>query len=137
MAINNKSIVLSCEVDGKEDMFFVRLDLVNATNDIVCNIEFADITNDVKDLLEANQHFLLYEGVEEIKSDLANAHLSKFLNEDRESQKLDVLFNLVNKMRHSQGVCKDGCIHCNPDLGEDPLPDFTFGVKKYDVENKH
>lgn len=135
MAIANKEVTLSCEVDGKEDMFFIRLDLIQM-DEHIATLEFADITKDVQDLLEANKFFSLYENHEDIKKDLADAHLCRFLNEERGSSNLDILFNLVAKMRHSQGVCKDSCIYCNPDLGDDPIPDFTFEAKHYDAKSE-
>jgi len=36
------------------------------------------------------------------------------------------------KMIHQQGLCGHSCIFCNPDLGEDPFPDFTFDVRNLD-----
>jgi len=135
MAIVNKEITLSCEVDGEEDMFFIRLDLVQM-DEHVATLEFADISKDFQDLVEANTFFSLYESPDSIKKDLADAHISRFLNEERGSENLDILYNLVNKMRHSQGRCKDSCIYCNPDLGDDPLPDFTFEAKNYDAKSE-
>lgn len=135
MTIVNRDMVISCEVDGKENIYFVRLDLIKEGEQI-STLEFADITQDFQDLMEANTYFSLYDSPEGLKEDLAKAHLSKFLHEERVSDNLDVLLNLVTKMRHSQGQCKDSCIYCNPDLGDDPLPDFTFEAKRYDAKGE-
>lgn len=131
MAIANENVELSCEVDGREDMYFIRVDVMWA-QDHIYTLEFADISGEFKDLLEANSNFPIYDNEEDIKKNIAEVHLARILNRDSEDKKLNMLYGLVSKMKHSQAMCKDDCIYCNPDLGTDPVPDFTFEVKNYE-----
>ena len=47
------------------------------------------------------------------------------------------MINLRMKMRHQKGICNDSCILCNPDIGDDPFPDFIFDIRNADTEGEN
>lgn len=126
-----KDVYLSCTIDGDNDIWFMRLDLMH--NDIVLStLEFADITNEILDLVIINDEIKLYNDVREMVNDIAIGHLNRFAKEiisDNEDEKISLLFNIRAKANHQQKICGNDCIFCNPDLGDDPFPDFTFDAK--------
>lgn len=136
MAIIDEDVTLSCQVDGTDGMHFIRIDILNSGHHIT-SIEFADITDFFDELSEANEFTSIYENIEDLKTSIATAHLNKFLNKDYEDSKMEMILDMVAKMKHNHGKCSDGCTLCNPDVSGDVLPDFTFEVKKheYNTEN--
>lgn len=110
----------------------MRIDLKNGDK-FLSTLEFADITNEMKDLLEINKEIGVYATEDELRLDLAIGYLDKALqNDTNKDLKIGFLFNLRQKMLHHKGECQDDCIYCNPDLGDDPFPNFTFQAKFLD-----
>jgi len=131
-----KDLKAVCSVGGDEKTVFIKLDLYNNL-EFITTLEFAEITEEFNELVDINLEMTVYLETDELKKDLANAYLSKFLNESRSTDyKLDLLLNLRMKMKHQEGTCKDNCILCSPDLGDDPFPDFMFEARHADHEGE-
>lgn len=128
-------IELACVIDGDEDLTFIRTDLLNSGEHLT-TLEYSDITSYYKELLDISDKLSLFESEDQLKASIINAQLLKFLNEERDDSKFDLLLNIKMKARHQAGTCEGNCILCNPDLGDDPFPDFTFDVKFFDPEGE-
>jgi len=97
-------------------------------------MEFAEVTTEINELFEINKDISLYENEDDLKNDLAEGYLRKFLKEPTDNLKINLLLNIRGKIRHQQQRCANDCIFCNPDLGNDPFPDFTCNLKVLDPE---
>lgn len=131
----SEQLQILCTVDGDDDLVFIKVDLLK-NNEHLTTIEFADITSEFKDLLQVNKGIDIYKNNLDLKSDIATAHLFRYLKKDRDTPQLDLLLNLRMKFKHQEGLCKNSCILCNPELGEDPFPDFIFEAKHCDPEGE-
>lgn len=129
MATCKESINLKCTVDGDDDITFIKVELVDLLGSYITTLEYADITNEFEELCEINDQALIYDDDEQIKKDLARGKLDRVLGNSKAKERLDLLTGLKAKFEHQSGACKDGCIYCNPELGQDPFPDFTFIAK--------
>ena len=131
--INTK---LSCFIEQDEDdnsFIFIRLldeKMFNMT------LQFADITDELTDFIQINDHFELYNDISELISDLEDGNLQKFIGRPWINDRLNLLVNLRMKMKHQQSICDGSCILCNPDIGDDPFPDFTFNIKNFEPEGE-
>jgi len=99
-------------------------------------LQFSDITEEINDFVKIDSHYLLYENVNELLGDIELAHLQRFMGQPEDNPKLDLIINLRMKMKHSNGDCGIGCILCNPDIGDDPFPDFTFEINNAESEDE-
>jgi len=122
-------VKLRCVVDGDDELVFAKIELVDELDSIISTMEYADITKHFNDLLKINEEANLYIEDEELKKDLAAGKLARYLGNSEQNQKLDILTTLLARYNHQSGNCKDDCIYCNPDLGTDSFPDFTFKLK--------
>ena len=125
---------LSCFIELEEDMVFLYVNLVNNLSSIT--LQYTDITEEFNDFIEVNDHFDLYSDQDELINDLEEGHIQRFLGESKNNDKLDLITNLRMKMRHKNGTCDDGCILCNPDIGDDPFPDFMFDIRNVEPEGE-
>lgn len=125
---------LRCLVDGNEKLVYFKIDLLDNLNQIITTLEYSEITKYFNELLLINEENKIYTDLEELKADFSQAKLNRFLNKGKGNQKLENLFELVAKIKHQSGDCKDDCGFCNPDLGTDFLPDFNFEMKNSDPE---
>lgn len=121
-------INILCTIDGDSELKFIRMDLCNGDRHIT-TLEYSDITSEYAEMLDVNSQANIFSSTQELETSLVNAQILKFLGEQRNDPKLDLLLNIRMKMNHQQGRCSNGCIMCNPDLGDDPFPDFTFDTK--------
>ena len=120
---------LACCVDGDEELIYYRIDLLDEFDAIISTMEYADITQDYKEILKVNEEAQLYFDMNQLKRDLAQAKLNRYMGKGQGKQEVEILITLTAKLKHQNGECKETCIYCNPDLGADPFPDFTFAVK--------
>lgn len=125
---------LACHVNGDEDLVYYRIDLLSEFGEAITTLEYADITDDFNDLLSANKEMNIYSDIEDLKKDLAQAKLNRYVGKGQGNQRIELMVGLVAKLKHQTGICKDTCIYCNPDLGSDPFPDFTFDIKNLPTE---
>jgi len=125
---------LNCFIEFEGGGAFLYVNLLSDIYSMV--LEYADITEEFKDFVEINNHFNLYNGELEIANDLEEGHLRRFLGQPIDNDKLDLMSNLRMKMRHNNGTCNDSCILCNPDIGDDPFPDFTFNIRNIEPEGE-
>lgn len=125
---------LSCFIELEEDMVFIYVNLVNKLSSIT--LQYSDITEEFNDFIEVNNHFDLYSNKDELINDLEKGHLQRFLGEVENNNRLDLISNLRMKMLHKNGTCKDSCILCNPDIGDDPFPDFMFNIRNIEPEGE-
>ena len=130
----NEITKLICCVSGDEELIYYKIDLVGDLNNIITTLEYADITQDFNDLLIINKETNLYSDVEELKKELAEAKLNRYIGKGQGNQRVELLVGLSAKLKHQNGICKDTCIFCNPDLGNDPFPDFIFTIKNSSPE---
>jgi len=63
-----KDISVVCLLEGDSELYFIRLDLMSL-DEVISTLEFAEITNEVNDILAINKEISLYEDEEEIKHD--------------------------------------------------------------------
>lgn len=130
---------ISCYLDSDDDTGRVTL-VVSLSSEPegtpITTLEYADITEEFDDFVEVNNHYDLYKDTEKLKRDIEYAHLTRFMGSPRDIPKLDLITNLRMKMRHQAGNCKDSCILCNPDIGDDPFPDFMFKIKNLEPEGE-
>lgn len=133
MVQSKKAVSLVSAIDGDDDLWFIRLDLFYDDN-IISTLEFAEITDEVNDLIAVNKELSLYDNNEDLLKDMAEGHINKYLGIEYNNEKLNLLFNIKAKVKHQQKQCSDGCIFCNPELGIDPFPNFTFNIQLKDPE---
>jgi hypothetical protein len=126
---------LSCFIELEEDdRAYIY---VNITDNVFSiTLEYAEITSEFNDFIEVNKHFELYNDQNELINDLEKGHLQRVLGQPRNNDRLDLMTNLRMKMRHKNGTCGDSCILCNPDMGDDPFPDFMFNIRNIDTEGE-
>lgn len=129
------NVKLNCFVEQEDDSVFIFINLVDDTM-FNMTLQFADITKEFRDFEKINEHYLLYEYVDDLITDLENAHLQRFMGQPRDNDKLDLIVNLRMKMKHQSGNCDNACILCNPDIGDDPFPDFTFNIRNMEPEGE-
>lgn len=129
--INTK---LNCYIEFEEDKTFICINLTNDT--LTVTLQYADITTEFNDFIEVNNHFELYDDQDQLTSDLEDGHLQRFLGQSKDNDRLDLMSNLRMKMLHKSGTCDDNCILCNPDIGEDPFPDFMFNIRNIDPKGE-
>jgi len=129
------SVELSCVIDGDEELVFIRTDLISKGEHIT-TLEYSDITTYYRELLDISSKITLFDSEDELKTSIASAQLLKFLNKDRDDSKLNLLLNIRMKAKHQASACNGNCILCEPDLGDDPFPDFTFDVKFFDPKGE-
>lgn len=125
---------LSCFIEFEGGGAFLYVNLLNNLYSLI--LEYADITEEFNDFIEINSHFNLYKSEIDIAEDLEDGHLKRFLGQPLDNDRLDLMSNLRMKMRHSNGTCGDSCIFCNPDIGDDPFPDFTFNIRNIEPEGE-
>jgi hypothetical protein len=126
---------LSCFIDTEEETTFIYINLINE-NMFSMTLEYADITDSFNDYARVNDHFSIYDDIKEFKSDLEKGYLERFMGQPRDNARLDLMINLKMKMNHQDGRCEDSCILCNPDMGEDLFPDFTFDIRNADPKGE-
>lgn len=129
-------IKINCLINEEEDDSIIMFINLLTNKGIIVTLEFADITSDLTDLIEINDHYELYEDNDTLIKDLEEGHLNRFLREPQDNERLDLLVNLRMKMRHQEDICNDQCILCNPDIGDDPFPDFIFNIRNADTEGE-
>ena len=124
-----ENINIKCSVGGDEELTFVKIELTDNLDNYITTLEYADITNDFDELVEINDQAMIYDDEKQLKEDLAKGKLDRYLGKAQANERLDLLLGLRLKFKHQSGSCGNDCIYCNPDLGNDPFPDFTFVVK--------
>ena len=125
---------LRCIIDGDEKLVYMKIDLLDYLNSVITTLEYADITKEFNEFLIVNEEVKSYNNVEDLKKDLAQARLNRFVSNNKGSDKLEYIVELVAKSKHQSGGCKNDCVYCNPDLGSDPFPDFNFNVRNSEPE---
>jgi hypothetical protein len=125
---------LRCLIGGDEKLIYIKIDLLDGLNQIITTLEYSEITKYFNELLIVNEENKAYDNLEELKTDLSQARLYRFLNKGKGNQKLENMVELVAKIKHQNGDCKDDCVFCNPDLGTDHFPDFNFSIKNNEPE---
>jgi phosphopantothenate synthetase len=125
---------LSCfiELEGEEAYIYVNI----TDNVSIITLEYANITDELNDFIEINKYYELYKDENELIGDLEKGHIQRVLGQPKDDDRLDLISNLRMKMRHKNGTCDDSCILCNPDIGDDPFPDFMFNIRNIDTEGK-
>jgi len=129
MATSIQNTKLRCVIDGDEEFAYYKIDLLDECDVIITTLEYSDITDDYNDFIIVNKEANIYTDLEELKTDVAQGRLNRFSGKGQGDQRVELLMTLLAKLRHQTGQCKDICIYCNPDLGSDPFPDFTFDLK--------
>ena len=126
---------LNCFIDrDDDDRSFIY---INITDDIFnMTLQYADITDKFNEFLEINERFELYSDIDDLILDLEEGFLQRFISQPKDNDRLDLMINLRMKMNHQNGSCKDSCILCNPDIGDDPFPDFTFDIRNAETEGE-
>lgn len=124
----HENVEAVCTIDGDNELYYIRLDIVHCGTRIM-SLKFAEITNEVNELLLLNEDVGLFATADELKTDLAKNNLKKFLGENTVNSKITLLFAIRAKIKHQEQKCAIDCIYCNPDLGEDPFPDFTINAE--------
>ena len=128
------NVKLNCFIDREDDKSSI---FINITDDIFnMTLQYADITEKFNEFLEINERFELYDDIDDLVSDLENGLLQRFTSQPESNDRLDLIINLRMKMRHQNGSCGDSCILCNPDIGDDPFPDFTFDIRNAETEGE-
>lgn len=135
MALATENVNIVCEIGGDENTTYLNIKLMNGIEQISL-LEFADITDELKSLIEINSNLKLYESVDELKNDLAQGYLATFLNKKSDNTKIVILNNIKMRINHQNGLCEYKCIYCNPDLGEETFPDFTAKIKNLDIKGE-
>ena len=107
----------------------------NMSGTLINTLEYADITDKYLDFIDINDHYDVYEDTDDLDKDIEEGYLSRFIGIPKSISRLDLISNLRMKMRHQTGNCGNGCILCNPDIGDDPFPDFIFDVKNLEPES--
>ena len=102
---------------------------------LINTLEYADITDKYSDFIDINDHYDIYQDTDELDRDIEEGYLARFIDMPRDNPRLDLIFNLRMKMQHQTGSCDNSCILCNPDIGEDPFPDFTFDARNLEPES--
>ena len=125
---------LNCFIELEEDRAFIYLNIIDGLFSVT--LQYADITDEFNDFIEVNDHFELYDNKDQLISDLEEGHLQRFLGQPKDNDKLDLISNLRMKMKHKNGTCDDSCILCNPDIGDDPFPDFVFNIRNIEPEGE-
>jgi hypothetical protein len=126
---------LSCFIEIEEDdRAYIYVNITDGIFSIT--LEYANITDELNDFIEVNKHFNLYKDKGELISDLEKGHLQRVLGQPTDNKKLDLMSNLRMKMRHNNGTCDDSCILCNPNIGDDPFPDFIFNIRNIEPEGE-
>ena len=120
-----------CFVEHDEDGETSVLITLNKepNNSLVYTLEYSNITKDYNSFLDINEYYEIYEDLNDLDCDIEKGYLSRFIGAPKDVPRLDLIINLKIKMEHQAGVCEDSCILCNPDLGDDPFPDFTFDIR--------
>lgn len=125
---------LSCYIDIEDDTALIYVTLINSKLQSQI-LQFADITDILHDFLDIEEHYSLYYDESELMEDIEEAHLQRFMGLPIMNDRLDILSNLRMKMNHHHKLCGDSCILCNPELGTDAFPDFTFDVDMSDPDD--
>jgi len=128
MPIASADADIRCEIGGDEETKFIKIEMFYKDTPIH-TLEFAEITPDIKELIETNTQVKLYSSSEEILSDLADVYLFRYLKDDIVIDRLELLFKIRNKNKHVDGECRNDCSLCNPEFADDPVTDFTFDIK--------
>lgn len=131
-----KDVKISCfiEYDSENDEYCIYTNLTD--DQLSMTLEFADITSSIYDLFYINESYNIYIDEEELLDDIEEGYFNRFLGRPYDNERLDLLLNLQMKMKHRAGICDDSCILCNPDLGTDPFPDFTFNLRVRETEGE-
>lgn len=99
-------------------------------------LQFCDITNVYKELVETNTEYEIYDNDAEMLGGLETGYLHRYLERDFEDERLDALVSLRVDMLHRSKKCGGDCILCNPNLGPDPFPDFLFYLNAINPEGE-
>ena len=126
---------LNCFINREEDGVFLFVSLVD-NKMFNMTLQFSDITNEFSDFIEINEHFELYNDIDELVLDLEKGHMQRFMGQPEDNDRLDLMVNLRMKMKHQKGICGNSCILCNPDIGDDPFPDFTFNIRNLEPKGE-
>ena len=128
---------LSCYINPslEDDRILLYVSLIDEKASSII-LQFADITKEIEDFMYINEQYEIYPSLEELIEDVEKAHLQRFVNRPQSNQRLDLIMNIRMKIRHNEGVCGNDCILCNPDIGDDPFPDFTFDIVNLDSEDE-
>ena len=129
MTLVSENIKLVCVVYGDEELTYYKLELRDELNNAITTLEYADITKQFNDLLELNKEANLYINEAELKKELAQGKLNKYVGKTAYTQRLLVLVDLLVKIKHQSGQCENNCHICNPNIENDAYLDFTFGIK--------
>ena len=133
--MNQSDVKLSSFVEKEDEQILIFINLTGE-KDFSMIIEFADITDEFWDLSEINDHYEIYDNMDDLTLDLEVGHLERFMGLPKDNPKLDLLINLRMKMKHERSICGDQCILCNPDIGDDPFPDFVFNIRNAEPEGE-
>lgn len=120
------------EEDGSTYLYVTIIDNKMFT----LTLQFAEITKEFKDFKLINEQYELYDNNNDLLTDLEQGHLQRFMGQPQSNPKLDLMTNLRMKLRHRNRNCGSGCILCNPDIGDDPFPDFTFDINNAEPEDE-
>jgi hypothetical protein len=124
----DENIKIRCFCGG-EDPIYYKVELLDELNKPITTLEYADISVFIFALETINTELKIYTDPHEIKLDFSKAKLNRFLRGARGSEKIEELMWHLSKINHQNQMCNDPCLHCNPEISSDPMPDFVFGLK--------
>ena len=129
------NVQLNCFIERESNNVLI---FVNLLDDKLFNmtLQFSDITEEFNDFIQINEHFMLYNDIDDLTTDLEEGHLQRFMGQPKDNERLDLMVNLRMKMKHQKGMCGNSCILCNPDIGDDPFPDFAFDIRNLEPEGE-
>lgn len=116
-------------VAGENELVFYKVELTDNLDQIITTLEYSDITTFICALKMLNDELKVYNNHEELLQDFAQAKLNRFCDLGAGTDKIEELLAQFAKLRHQNQACEDTCIHCNPDFGTDPFPDFTYKLR--------
>ena len=129
-----EDVQVVCTINGDEDMYYIRIDLKNGDK-FLNTLEFADITDEVEDLIFVNKEINIYDNDEDMILDLAKNYLRQTIKSELDNDlRIGLLVNVKSKMLHRDGECAEDCPFCNETQGDDPFPDFTIALKTAEPE---
>ena len=135
MVVADKDIKIVWEIGGDDSTAFIKIKLMDGEEQITL-LEFADITYDLNCFQDINDTLGLYDSIEELKKDIVDSYLQKFLKKEYKNNKLSIITNVRMRLNHQNGLCEGKCIYCNPELGDDTSFDFTFDLKNLDIKGR-
>ena len=128
-----ENIKIRCVIEPCDELIYYKMDLLDNLNNTISTLEYSDITNILKDLVEVNEQIKLYSDVSDIYTDLAQAKLNRFCNKAAGKDKIEELLNICAKYKHQNAICDSLCIYCSPHI-QDVFPSFFSNSMKEDID---